>query len=134
MKASTTIRQSTLLCIIIVLAAWGCAAKPFTPPQAREIPPGPGVFTKDVDGVVIYRSDQGAGVPGRMGKDAPATAETSGKPAKASVTEPAPSDYEEFEAYQKWLQWKKSAAGTPEYEQFQHWRQWRQYQEWKNRE
>ena len=40
------------------------------------------------------------------------------------------SDYEEFEAYRQWLQWKKSAVGTPEYEEFQQWREWRKYKEW----
>ena len=74
--------------------------------------------------MVLYDSDKGGLLPDNR--------ETHSQPSPEAVADkPGPSDHEEFENYQQWLDWKKNAVGTPEYEQFQQWLQWRQYQQWK---
>lgn len=130
MKTNKTFNRIMLLAILLAMGVWSCFGKTFTPPQDREIPQGPGVFSKGEDGVVIYNSDQEnsdqvKSFPARLNKDTPADAKMTGN------LQSTP-NYEEFENYLKWLQWKKSAEGTAEYEQFQQWLQWRKYQEWKN--
>jgi hypothetical protein len=113
--------------VLISIGTWGCAAKPFEPPQTGEIPKGPGVFSKGDDGVVLYDSNKKQ--TDRRTADSPEPA------AKGNIGQPAPSlsasDFAEFEAYQQFKAWKKSAVGTKEYEEFQQWRQWKQYRQWK---
>jgi hypothetical protein len=43
--------------VLISIGIWGCAAKPFDPPQTGEIPKGPGVFSKGDEGAVLYDSN-----------------------------------------------------------------------------
>lgn len=121
MNAYRTKNLRLVLVVLISIGIWGCAGKPFDPPQTGEIPKGPGVFSKGDDGVVLYdskknRSDRRTAAKGN-----------SGRPAVPSSA----SDYAEFEAYQQFKAWKKSAVGTNEYEEFQQWRQWQQYRMWK---
>lgn len=124
-------RTKTLRFVLVVwvsIGIWGCAAKPFDPPQTGEIPKGPGVFSKGDDGVVLYDSN-------RKKADDRATVTTvpapKGNTEQPAVLPPAASDYAEFEAYQQFKVWKASAVGTKEYEEFQQWRQWQQYRQWK---
>ena len=116
--------RMVLLVSIVVMGVWGCAGRPFDPPQAGEIPKEPGVFTKDPDGAVLYDSNK---------ERSPAVSPSQTPKSSSGGTEqPAvESDYEAYESYQQWLLWKKSAVGTPEYEEFQQWREWRKYREWK---
>jgi hypothetical protein len=123
MKLNTIFIQIIMLITLFLMGAWSCSGKPFYPPVANEIPKGAGVYTKGEDGTVLYDSTK--------------------EHKQSALPSPAPevlnenteksfsvSDYEDFEAYRQWLQWKKSAAGTPEYAEFQLWREWQKYQEW----
>jgi hypothetical protein len=116
-----------VLVALISIGIWGCAAKPFDPPQTGEIPKGPGVFSKGDDGVVLYDSNKKRSNRETEASPEPAAKGDTGQPAAPSSA----SDYAEFEAYQRFKAWKKSAAGTEEYEEFQQWRQWQQYRQWK---
>jgi hypothetical protein len=124
MKVSNMLTRMVLLVSIMIMGVWSCAGRPFDPPQADEIPKGPGVFTKGVDGAVLYDSNKER-LPAVSPSQTPAT--FSG----GSEQPAAESEYEDYEGYRQWLRWKKSAVGTPEYEEFQQWREWRKYQEWK---
>jgi hypothetical protein len=128
MNANRTNNLLLFSLILFSIAIWNCAGKPFDPPRTGEIPDGPGVFSKGEDGMVLYDSDKG-------GLLLPVKKETEAPPsAEAAAGEPNPSDHKEFEDYQQWLEWKKTAVGTPAYKEFQQWLQWRQYQKWKQRQ
>ncbi|WP_419661446.1 uncharacterized protein Dvar_18790 [Desulfosarcina variabilis str. Montpellier] len=115
-----------LFCLYLFsMVACSGAGRPFDPARADDIPDGPGVFSKGEDGVVLYDSDKGGLLPDSQAKDPQPSP-------KAVADEPTPTDHEEFEHYQQWLEWKKTAVGTPKYEEFQQWLQWRQYQKWKS--
>lgn len=123
-------RKGNLRLIFIVLISigiWGCAAKPFDPPQTGEIPKGPGVYSKGDDGFVLYDSNKKK--PERQATT-PAEPKVNGDTGQPAAPPPA-SDYAEFEAYQQFKAWKASAMGTKAYEEFQQWRQWQQYRQWK---
>lgn len=127
MKTNRMFKPIMGLAVLIPIAIWGCAGKPFDPPQTGEIPKGPGIFTKGDDGAVLY--DSNAKEPT---KQAPTAAETASREMDDKIADPSQAaDYAEFEAYQEFRAWKKSAAGTQEYEEFQQWRQWREYRQWK---
>jgi hypothetical protein len=124
MKAGNILIRMVLLMSIVIMSVWGCAGKPFDPPQTDEIPSGPGLFTTGSDGAVLYDSNKES-LP-------PASSSQAISTSSADTEQPASTpDYEEFNDYRQWLLWKKSAVGTPEYEEFQQWREWRKYQEWK---
>lgn len=124
MKSGKVFTREVLLAFMMIMGVWACAGKPFAPPQADEIPKGPGVFTKGDDGAVLYDSNKGKS----PNASTPQTTATS----PDGIQQPAVEvDYDEYESYRQWLLWKKSAVGTPEYEEFQQWREWRNYQEWK---
>ncbi|MBW2514127.1 MAG: hypothetical protein JRE21_06115 [Deltaproteobacteria bacterium] len=128
MKSGKVFSRAVLLVFLMVMGVWACAGKPFNPPQADEIPKGPGVFTKGDDGAVLYDSNK---------ERLPDDASTPQTPAASpdGIQQPAAEvDYDEYESYRQWKLWKKSAVGTPEYEEFQQWREWRDYQKWKNQE
>ena len=119
-------RTHTLLIFyffFISMVVLNCAGKPFDPPRTDEIPDDPGIFSKGQDGMVLYDSDKGGLLPDNQEKDSQPSPEAVGGRS-------GPPDHEEFEDYQQWLDWKKTAVGTPEYEQFQQWLQWRQFQKW----
>jgi hypothetical protein len=125
-----TYRKGNLRLVLVVLISigiWGCAAKPFDPPQAGEIPKGPGVYSKGDDGFVLYDSNNKKSESRAKAPAEPTAEGGTGQPAAP----PPASDYAEFEAYQQFKAWKKSAVGTKEYEEFQQWRQWQQYRQWK---
>jgi len=124
MKASNMLTPMVLLVSIMIMGVWSCAGKPFDPPQAGEIPRGPGIFTTGTDGAVLYDSNKESLSPASPSQTIATSSSGTEQPA-------ATSDYEDFEAYREWLLWKKSAVGTPEYEEFQQWREWRRYQEWR---
>lgn len=124
MKERKILRPMLLLVSIMIMGGWGCAGKPFDPPRTDEIPKEPGVFTKGADGAVLYDSNKEP-QPAVSVPQTPTTA--SGDREQPAVA----FEYEEYEAYQQWLLWKKTAVGTPEYEEFQQWREWRKYQDWK---
>jgi hypothetical protein len=128
MNACRTKNLWFLFIVLISIGMWGCAAKPFDPPQTGEIPKGPGVFSKDDDGVVLYDSNKKRSDRENSASQEPVAKGDSGLPA---TTSSSASDYAEFEAYQQFKAWKKSAVGTKEYEEFQQWRQWQQYRQWK---
>ncbi|MDX2446748.1 MAG: hypothetical protein QNK29_06065 [Desulfobacterales bacterium] len=123
MKVGNILIRMVLLVSIVIMGVWGCAGKPFDPPQTDEIPRGPGLFTTGSDGAVLYDSNQES-LPSTSSSQSLATPSTDMEQTAAS------SDYEEFKDYQQWLLWKKSATGTPEYEEFKQWREWWKYQEW----
>ena len=128
MKSGKVFSRAVLLVFLMVMGVWACAGKPFNPPQADEIPKGPGVFTKGDDGAVLYDSNKQ-----RVPDDAPTPQTPAATP--GGIQQPAAEvDYDEYESYRQWKLWKKSAVGTPEYEEFQQWREWRNYQKWKNQE
>jgi hypothetical protein len=127
MNAYCTRNLRFVFVVLISIGLWGCAAKPFDPPQTGEIPKGPGVFSKGDDGVVLYDSKKKRSERRTAALQEPAAKGNTGQAATASSA----SDYAEFEAYQQFKAWKKSAAGTKEYEEFQQWRQWQQYRQWK---
>lgn len=129
MKANQTKNLRLFAVISIWIVFWGCAGKPFDPPQTGEIPKGPGIFSKSDDGAVLYESKKtkNAGTPGE--KAAPAAEKSAAKDEVPTQT----ADYEEFEAYQQFKAWKESAQGSEEYEAFQQWREWRKYQQWKQK-
>lgn len=129
MHACRTRNLRFVLVILISIGIWGCAAKPFSPPQTGEIPKGPGVFSKGDDGVVLYNSNKKRSDRRTAALPAPAAKGSAGQPVDSSSA----SEYAEFEAYQQFKAWKKSAVGTKEYEEFQQWREWRQYQQWKRK-
>jgi hypothetical protein len=128
MKTNRIFKPIMILAVLISIAIWGCAGKPFEPPQTGEIPKGPGIFTKGDDGVVLY--DSNAIEPPKPVQTAPEPASQKMDDNKTADPSRA-ADYAEFEAYQEFRAWKKSAAGTEEYEEFQQWRQWREYRQWK---
>jgi hypothetical protein len=124
MKSAKVFTREALLAFMMIMGVWACAGKPFDPPQADEIPKGPGVFTQGNDGAVLYDSNKQR-LPDASTPQVPATL-------PEGIQQPATEvDYDEYESYRQWLLWKKSAVGTPEYEEFQQWREWRNYQEWK---
>jgi hypothetical protein len=124
MKSGKVFPREVLLVFLTIMGLWACAGKPFDPPQADEIPKGPGVFTKGDDGAVLYDSKKER-LPHASAPQTPAASPDGIQQPAAEV------DYDEYESYRQWLLWKKSAVGTPEYEEFQQWREWRNYQEWK---
>ena len=110
-----------LTALLMLLSIWACAKKPFDPPRTGEIPEGPGLFSKDSDGVVLFDDQTSFG-----------QAESRTPAGDPAITEPPThKDFEEFEAFRQWQQWKKSNAGSAEYEAFKQWQQWRRYQKWK---
>jgi hypothetical protein len=109
------------------IGIWCCAAKPFDPPRTGEIPKGPGVFSKGDDGVVLYDSNKAPSDPRHATAQPPAAASGTAQTAPP----PSDADHAEFEAYQQFKAWKRSAAGTEAYEEFQQWRQWQRYRQWK---
>jgi hypothetical protein len=127
MNACGTVHLGIVLAVWISMGVWGCAAKPFDPPQTGEIPKGPGVFSEGNDGVVLYDSHGKRSDPREPGSQEAAAKGDAGKESPATSA----ADHAEFEAYQQFKAWKKSAAGTEEYEEFQQWRQWQQYRQWK---
>jgi hypothetical protein len=127
MNAYGTRNLRFVFIVLISIGIWGCAAKPFDPPQTGEIPKGPGVYSKGDDGVVLYDSNKQRSERRTAASQEPAAKGGAGQPATSSSA----SDYAEFEAYQQFKAWKKSAVGTKEYEEFQQWRQWQQYRQWK---
>jgi hypothetical protein len=127
MNAYGTRNLRFVLAVLISIGIWGCAAKPFDPPQTGEIPTGPGVFSKGDDGAVLYDSNEKRSERRAAALRGPAAQGDTGQ----SATVSSASDYAEFEAYQQFRAWKKSAVGTEEYEEFQQWRQWQQYRQWK---
>jgi hypothetical protein len=125
MKLPVLVRSLSLgYLILILIGIWGCAGKPFTPPEPNEIPEGPGLFTKE-KGSVSVSVDL---------KNKPADSTRQAKPETSSEARnsphASPSDYEEFKAYQQWLEWKASALGSPEYAEFLQWQEWKKDQEW----
>ena len=129
MKTNRMVKPLMGLAVLVSIAIWDCAGKPFDPPQTGEIPKGPGIFTKGDDGAVLYDSNA---------KKLTKQAQTAGEPASRKKNEKTvdPSqaaDYAEFEAYQEFRAWKKSAVGTEQYKEFQQWRQWREYRQWKKK-
>ena len=115
-----------LLAAVMPMVMWSCAHKPFDPPQTDEIPQGPGVFTKGDDGAVLFDSKKKSVRAADRAPGLPAA----GRPGDAPM---ADEDYEAFEAYRQWLEWKKSNAGTEAYREFRQWQEWRRYQEWKKK-
>ena len=127
MKESQSYYRIALCALLLLAGIWGCAAKPFNPPAPGEIPKGPGVFSKGDDGAVLYDSKNQTQEPAAKEKIAP--------PAPADkIKQPSAATFEEYEAYKEWLEWKKSADGSPDYEEFKQWQEWRQYQQWKKRQ
>lgn len=124
MKSGKVFTREALLVFMMIMGVWACAGKPFDPPQADEIPKGPGVFTQGDDGAVLYDSNKKR-LPNASTPQTPTTLPEGTQQPAAEV------DYDEYESYRQWLLWKKSAVGTPEYEEFQQWREWRKYREWK---
>lgn len=127
MNACRTRSLGFVLVVLTSIGIWGCAAKPFDPPQTGEIPKGPGVFSKGDDGVVLYDSNKKRSERRTAASQEPEAMGGAGQPAPPSSA----SDYAEFEAYRQFKAWKASAVGTKEYEEFQQWRQWQQYRRWK---
>lgn len=123
MKTGKLLIRTALPVFIVIMIIWGCAGKPFDPPKSDEIPRGPGVFTTGEEGAVLYDSNNKSS----LALSPSQTPESSSADTEQPASTP---DYEEFEDYQQWLLWKKSATGTPEYEEFKQWREWRKYQEW----
>jgi hypothetical protein len=119
--------RSLSLSYLILIGLWGCAGKPFTPPEANEIPEGPGLFTKE-KGAVEISTDLN-----NESSASTSPAKTSEPPAGESANFNKPSDYEEFRAYQQWLEWKSFAIGSPEYEEFRQWLEWKKYQQWEKK-
>ena len=119
-----------LVIVLMAIGLWSCAARPFNPPRSGEIPPGPGVFSKGDDGLVLYDSKKTGADSRTRAADAPAAEPGDVRPTDASDL----SDFAEFEAYQRFKAWKKSALGTQEYKEFQQWRRWQQYREWKKQQ
>jgi hypothetical protein len=126
MDAYRTRHLKVVFFVLISIGSLGCTVTPFDAPQTDEIPKGPGVFSKGDDGVVLYDSNQQSSDHRTPASIEPADKGNTEQP----VPPPHGSDDAEFEAYQQFKIWKKSAAGTKEYEEFQQWRQWQQYRQW----
>ena len=108
MRTNRMFKPIMSLAVLISIAIWGCAGKPFEPPQTGEIPKGPGIFTKGDDGAVLYDSNAK-----KSDKQSQAAAETVSRKNDANSAAPSQAaDYEEFEAYQEFRKWKNSAVGT----------------------
>ncbi len=108
MKLPLFVRSLSLgYLVLILIGFWGCAGKPFTPPEPNEIPEGPGLFTKE-EGKVVLSVDLNEGAPPSRPE-----AESSDSPDAKTMTTP---------------------VEDPDYEEFLQWQEWKKYQDWKRKE
>lgn len=123
------------------LAGCSSAPEPFEYHSDREIPEGPGVFSKESGEFTLYDSDakkkEGAegGQKAEQSSGAEAAAGTAG-----AATGGLAADSAEYEAFQQWKKeqmafeefqkWKNSPQGAKEYEEFKEWQRWKAYKEW----
>ena len=93
--------------LLWLLLLGGCQVGPYVEPAEPDpLPGGPGLFTGEQGYYVIGGSDD-------------KKAEPEAEPApQAAGAEPAPADFAEFEAYQRW---KNEERHSEEYQEFRQW-------------
>ncbi len=122
-----------LLLLLFLIQLTGCAGKSFDYQPVDEIPKGPGVFSDQDEGFVIYDSKKHNATNNSRESQRATDQQSSVKSDKRDVDEDKVPDYKEFKEYREWKEWQKSKKGSDEFKEFQEWREWKSYQEWKKK-
>ena len=110
--------------VLLAAALAGCGGKPFEYHSGTEIPKGPGLFSGESGGYVLYSDKKVKAEP------PPATAQAvAGDAAGVPAAE-----FREFQEFREFRRWKESARDTPEFREFQDWREWKAYRSWKQQQ
>jgi hypothetical protein len=118
--------------LVLFLLA-GCAGKSFDYHPVHEIPKGPGLFSDEEDGKVVYDSKKSKVEESSRESQRATDQQSAVKSDKSGVDEEKAPDYKEFQEYQEWKEWQKSKKDSDEFKEFQEWREWKSYQEWKKK-
>lgn len=102
---------AAVYCVLLV----SCAGKPFEYRPQGDIPEGPGMFSGEEGGLVLYSDEK---------------KREAAKRAKASV--PLSEDeYRDFQQFQEFKHWKEANKDSAEYREFREWQEWNAYRAWK---